>query len=41
MVTRKVARSAVTGRFVTKKAAKKNPRKTVIESMKYSAKKKR
>ncbi len=41
MAVRKVARSAETGKFVTKKAAAKNPRKTVIETIKYLIKKKK
>ena len=32
--TRKVARSAVTGRFVKKSTAKSNPRTTVVETIK-------
>lgn len=33
-VTVKVARSAKTGRFVTKKHAKRNPNTTVVETVK-------
>lgn len=32
--TRKVARSAVTGRFVKKSTARANPRTTVVETIK-------
>ncbi len=36
--TRKVARSAKTGRFVTKKQAKKSPSTTVVETVRRKRK---
>lgn len=32
--TKKVARSAITGRFITKKKALQNPRTTIIQTVK-------
>ncbi len=37
--TWKVARSAITGKFVKKSTAQKNPKTTVVETMKRSKKK--
>lgn len=38
--TRKAARSAITGEFITMKKAKKNPRTTVVETIKTPKKRK-
>ena len=40
MAKRRVARSAVTGRFVKRSTAKKNPRTTVVETVPTRKKKK-
>ena len=40
MPTRKVSRSAVTGRFVKRSTAKRNPRTTVTETVKTPKKRK-
>ena len=40
MAKRKIARSAITGRFVKQSTAKRHPKTTVVETVKTSKKKK-
>ncbi|WP_267965142.1 hypothetical protein [Hafnia paralvei] len=41
MLKRKVGRSAITGQFVTDNEVKKNPKTTVMETIKYPKKEKK